>query len=193
MSKKCKEFLANPTINPTSKRKIKKDGPTYKALMKECGVEDGDDRVAVCASFMTDKTVNPRTDRKIKELGPTYNALMKECKEFATKTKTMTDSEKLVNKYVPNQSLTEIRTIAKNWYKAVALKKDVVQAKFGLDRLRLLRDQIKRGFSKVSDAKVKPKQLLRLFFILYTDEIFKLFGIFIATSMTAVVLDATES
>ena len=36
MSKHCKEFKKNPLINPETGRAIKKDGPTYKKLMKMC-------------------------------------------------------------------------------------------------------------------------------------------------------------
>jgi 2-cysteine adaptor domain len=32
----CGEFFSNPDVNPISKRKIKKDGPTYTRLLKEC-------------------------------------------------------------------------------------------------------------------------------------------------------------
>jgi hypothetical protein len=32
----CDQLLDNPTRNPKTKRKIKKNGPTYKKLMKEC-------------------------------------------------------------------------------------------------------------------------------------------------------------
>lgn len=33
---KCEQWRANPTINPVSRRKIKRNGPVYKALKKEC-------------------------------------------------------------------------------------------------------------------------------------------------------------
>lgn len=34
--KMCKEFMSNKLVNPLTGKKIKKDGPTYKTLMKEC-------------------------------------------------------------------------------------------------------------------------------------------------------------
>ena len=39
-SSKCKEWKNNPLVNPTTGRKIKLNGPTYKKLAKECGSPD---------------------------------------------------------------------------------------------------------------------------------------------------------
>jgi len=37
----CEEFLRNSNINPRTRRSISKDGPTHRALTKECGLYVG--------------------------------------------------------------------------------------------------------------------------------------------------------
>ena len=37
VSEKCKEWKKTPLRNPTTGRKIKLNGPTYRKLLKECG------------------------------------------------------------------------------------------------------------------------------------------------------------
>ncbi|QKG82792.1 hypothetical protein [Tiger frog virus] len=98
----CDEFERNPTRNPRTGRTIKRGGPVFRALERECS--DGaarvfpaaavrgaaaaravSPRVAVaspCPEFARDPTRNPRTGRPIKRGGPVFRALERECADY---------------------------------------------------------------------------------------------------------------
>lgn len=106
----CSEWLKNPLINPKTGRAIKRDGPTYKKLQKECEDQacdkwEDNPRINpftgrqisrsgptykklvnscsdICERWFDDKLINPETNRKIKVDGPTYKKLGEQCVEF---------------------------------------------------------------------------------------------------------------
>ena len=82
-SSQCEEFKKNPSVNPQTNRKIKKEGPTYMKIVKAC--EDPKDTTTnnkknVCDEFKKNMSVNPKTGRKIKRGGAVYETLIKKCK-----------------------------------------------------------------------------------------------------------------
>jgi serine/threonine protein kinase len=102
----CDEWFREKNINPRTNRTIKKNGPVYMTLQKECSnikikrarkarsLSPNRHQVTlprvqslsnlkkqVCEEWHNKPDVNPRTDRKIKLLGPVYNKLKKECHE----------------------------------------------------------------------------------------------------------------
>lgn len=86
----CKEFKQNSLINPLTKRTIKKNGPTYKKLRKECdelSVKTYDNTSSYdlnyyCKKFKKNPEINPFTNSKIKLNGSTYKNLKKNCTEI---------------------------------------------------------------------------------------------------------------
>ncbi|QDZ45966.1 surface protein [Frog virus 3] len=98
----CDEFERNPTRNPRTGRTIKRGGPVFRALERECS--DGAARVfpaaavrgaaaaraasprvaaaSPCPEFARDPTRNPRTGRPIKRGGPVFRALEMECADY---------------------------------------------------------------------------------------------------------------
>jgi serine/threonine protein kinase len=98
MESRCKKWKQSPDVNPTSGRKIKINGPTYKKLRAECDKISkqpqspfvtaktqsplpavGAKQQTDCAKWKTFPDVNPATGRKIKINGPTYKILRAEC------------------------------------------------------------------------------------------------------------------
>ena len=93
----CNEFIKNDNINPITKRKIKKNGPTYKKLIKQCerisdkekiktqdksAIESVKKNYNTCKKMIKDDSKNPFTGRKIKRNGPTYNRILSECEDI---------------------------------------------------------------------------------------------------------------
>ncbi|ALN36986.1 hypothetical protein 86L [Ranavirus ambystoma1] len=108
----CDEFERNPTRNPRTGRTIKRGGPVFRALERECS--DGAARVfpaaavkgaaaaraaspraasprvasprvaatSPCPEFARDPTRNPRTGRTIKRGGHVFRALERECADY---------------------------------------------------------------------------------------------------------------
>jgi hypothetical protein len=90
MSSPCRKWRANSLKNPRTGRAIKKDGPVYKALEKECKSPkqktpskkvSSKRSISPCDKWRADPLRNPRTGRVITNTGPVYKALEKECKE----------------------------------------------------------------------------------------------------------------
>jgi len=91
---KCIQFLKNDSINPLTFRKIKKNGPTYKRLKKECEkksqlkpdnlnkIKEIENKYKICKKMIKDDSRNPFTGRKIKRDGPTYKKLLIECQQI---------------------------------------------------------------------------------------------------------------
>jgi hypothetical protein len=108
----CSDFLKNPTVNPFTKRKIKKDSKTYQMLMSKCKSKSPSPKLTKkrsskkiksppsktktkatsksrlvskkeqCEAFFVTPDINPFTNRKIKKSGPKYKELMLECAEY---------------------------------------------------------------------------------------------------------------
>ncbi|AZY88576.1 hypothetical protein [Lumpfish ranavirus] len=98
----CDEFERNPTRNPRTGRTIKRGGPVFRALERECSddvarvfpaaavrgaaaARAASPRVAAaspCPEFARDPTRNPRTGRTIKRGGPVFRALERECADY---------------------------------------------------------------------------------------------------------------
>ena len=74
----CDKWLKNKTINPTTSRKIKENGPKYKQLQKICSLNPLNQK-EICDKWLKNKSINPETFRKIKENGPKYKQLQKLC------------------------------------------------------------------------------------------------------------------
>lgn len=80
-AKKCQEWIDNKNINPETGRKIKKDGPVYKKLEKECRDQINSYE---CDKWRNNTLRNPKTGRLIKYKGPTFEKLAKKCKKTST-------------------------------------------------------------------------------------------------------------
>ncbi|ANZ57114.1 serine/threonine protein kinase [Cod iridovirus] len=102
----CPEFARDPTRNPRTGRTIKRGGPVFRALERECADYGGASprrvsparafpnrrasparrqspaEASPCPEFARDPTRNPRTGRTIKRGGPTYRALEAECADY---------------------------------------------------------------------------------------------------------------
>jgi len=102
----CKDFLKNDSINPRTGYKIKKNGPTYKKLLKECEKKvslhkvvkvnkkitknidkknvkkENEKNYKKCKKFEENNNINPFSGRKIKRNGPTYKKLIRKCDEI---------------------------------------------------------------------------------------------------------------
>lgn len=63
----CATWTSNPTVNPASGLKIKKNGELYNIYHKMCA-----DNEALLLKWSLNKTVNPITNRKIMKNGDTY-------------------------------------------------------------------------------------------------------------------------
>jgi uncharacterized protein (DUF1810 family) len=68
---KCSQWLSNPGVNPSTGRKIKINGPTYKKLQIECN--------GSCPEWLRNPLKNPETGRKIKREGPTFRIFKQKC------------------------------------------------------------------------------------------------------------------
>jgi len=55
----CKDFLKNDSINPRTGYKIKKNGPTYKKLLKEC-----EKKVSLHKVVKVNKKITKNIDKK---------------------------------------------------------------------------------------------------------------------------------
>lgn len=79
----CEAFRADQNINPQTKRRIKKGGPTHKKLIKKCAETSSASPLHVsnedCIAFRNDQSKNPLTKRRIKINGPTYRSLQLAC------------------------------------------------------------------------------------------------------------------
>lgn len=93
----CKAFSENDKKNPKTGANIKKNGPTYKKLVKLCQEDKSKETIKkktekksvkkekvseqseVCQLFNENKETNPMTGRKIKMNGPTFNKLINMC------------------------------------------------------------------------------------------------------------------
>lgn len=87
-SPKCLKWRNNPTVNPTTDRKIKIGGPTYQKLEEECGPPD----TTHCDEWRANPTKNPKTDRTISPRGKIYQWYQKNCGDVATGTPSKTQT-----------------------------------------------------------------------------------------------------
>lgn len=91
-SPKCLKWHSNPTVNPTTDRKIKMGGPTYQKLEEECGSPTAGNLPPVntspaaptpladeCDEWKANPGKNPRTGRAISPRGKIYQWYQKNC------------------------------------------------------------------------------------------------------------------
>ncbi|AAS18054.1 unknown [Singapore grouper iridovirus] len=93
---KCQKFRQNRRHNPENGKRIKKGGPVYMRLVKECAKDDQDSLYNVetssdnsytsydmddCFAFQRNPGINPVTGKAIKIGGPKYKSLVKACGE----------------------------------------------------------------------------------------------------------------
>lgn len=72
MNQVCKEFLSNPNTNPRTGRTIKKGGPVYTSLMKECRAQN---LILPAPKMMSPKMMSPKMIPKMipKTISPKGN------------------------------------------------------------------------------------------------------------------------
>jgi serine/threonine protein kinase len=97
-SPKCLKWRNNPTVNPTTDRKIKIGGPTYQKLEEECGppvaapapprAPPQNDKQAEpnCDEWRANPSMNPKTGRAISPRGKIYQWYQKNCGDVGTGT-----------------------------------------------------------------------------------------------------------
>jgi hypothetical protein len=79
-SKLCEEWRDNPSVNPSTNRYIKKNGPVYHTLEQKCGQPHSHRKPNLdCLEWHGKPTVNPKTFHHIKVGGPVYKKLEKKC------------------------------------------------------------------------------------------------------------------
>lgn len=88
--KQCEQFILNDTINPLTKRNIKKHGPTYKKLENECLQY----KKKICKNLTENKIINKKTKKileknnklfvKIKEICDNDEKIVEYLKEIKT-------------------------------------------------------------------------------------------------------------
>jgi hypothetical protein len=95
----CDEWLNNPNINPETGKAIKKNGPVYKRLLKECekkkdkskskssSLSSSSKTLKLCDEWKKNPTINPETGYKIKIDGPKYKYFKTLCMNLNKKVK----------------------------------------------------------------------------------------------------------
>lgn len=176
MSSICKQFKSiiknfhNSTItNPRTGRTIKVGGPTYVALVKECGVlvSQRKELEDVCKKFKQTPSINPRTGHKIKIGGPTYIRLQQECNE------TLTDEEKIL-KHVFDLSDKETKIVFKKWIELIdipELLRATRQMKSKKKQIMFLIDTTTEAIKKLLDTNVHPYIITKCFLLVYAHMI----------------------
>jgi serine/threonine protein kinase len=76
-SPKCLKWHTNPSVNPTTDRKIKIGGPTYQKLKEECGSVQAEP--PNCDEWRANPSKNPKTGRAISPRGKIYQWYQKNC------------------------------------------------------------------------------------------------------------------
>ena len=118
----CNKWLANKTINPETKRKIKENGDVYKKLEKKCSLNQKEkpkkplNQKEICDKWLLNKTINPITLRKITEHGNVYKKLEKKCSVKSSssssfKTAPLISSSLLSFKTAPLISSSSFKTV----------------------------------------------------------------------------------
>ena len=112
----CNNWRSTPLVNPLSNKTIKKDGPTFNKLKKECKIFLSNSTSPqpkrqvmkktdknpiytqdICDKWRSKPLVNPLSNRTIKEDGPIYNKLKKECNTSASRSISLQHKKKVIN------------------------------------------------------------------------------------------------
>lgn len=122
-SPKCLKWHNNPSVNPTTDRKIKIGGPTYQKLKEECGSvavpaaqappqpspQNDKQAEANCDEWRANPSKNPKTGRAISPRGKIYQWYQKNCGDVgSTPSKQTWFTERLYKGLRINNSLRAI-------------------------------------------------------------------------------------
>jgi hypothetical protein len=115
----CNKWHNNPLINPLSNRPIKKDGPIYKILEKECAniLKFSPKKIVKvnkkpiyntdnCNKWHSNHLINPLSNRPIKKDGPIYKKFQIECDnilKLSPKNKSSNNDIDLCKKWINNK------------------------------------------------------------------------------------------